>query len=82
MILCAMFDSVGQIHTHPLHFPSVAAGVRAFSDSVNGGDKSITAHPGDYSFWELGSYDEKTGIIVPLSAPRRIVMGSELVKAS
>lgn len=77
--LFAVYDSVAGAYLAPMAIPSRAAAIRAMSDAVNGGDAMITKHPSDYVLMELASFDEKNGVIVPLPAPERVVVGHDVV---
>jgi hypothetical protein len=65
--------------------------VRYCADAVNERDGEWAKHPGDYSLFEVGSYDDVTGLLSGLSEldldgaaivlpPRRVILLSSLVR--
>ena len=39
--------------------------IRAFSNTVNSPESQFSKHPGDYTLFEIGEYDEETGTLIP-----------------
>lgn len=62
-IICSIQDSKAAAWLPPLFFSAKGAAVRAFSDAVNKGDGEIAKHPGDYTLYKIGEFDEQTGEI-------------------
>ena len=55
-----------------------AVGVRSFSDEVNNDreDNQINKHPSDFSLYELGSYDDDTGLF-ETHEPKLLINGDQ-----
>ena len=60
--------------------PHVGIAVRAFTDQVNnpqsGGD--LYNHPQDFALYEIGSFDDTSGVITPLSIPKLIAQAASV----
>lgn len=68
----------------PMFFPNKAGAVRALGDAVNkpGGDNQFFQHPEHFQLYELGEFDEDSGVISPLPAPEFVVDCQSLVRSS
>ena len=55
--------------------------VRELFDVVNGTDKSapIAKHPHDYSLFEIGTFDDITGVLSPYVAREHVIALHELL---
>lgn len=51
---------------------------RALKDEVTNPQSRINKHPTDFDLWHLGTYDDVTGKIEPLDAPRHIINAENL----
>lgn len=78
IVVMAIHDSMAEAFSNPYFFPAEGAGIRAFAQGVNGGDKAMTANPGDFTLYRLGTYDERTGVLVPETDPVRVVTGLQV----
>lgn len=66
----ALFDSQIAAFAQPYFSPTNGSALRAFADHVNDKTSPVNKHPGDYSVYQLGSYDDQTGEIQPLKPAR------------
>lgn len=66
----ALFDSQIAAFAQPYFSPTNGSALRAFSDHVNDKNSPVNKHPGDYSVYQLGSYDDQTGEIQPVKPAR------------
>lgn len=66
----------------PMYFQNDAGAVRALGDVVNkpSQDNMYYQHPEHFQLYELGCFDDETGILEPLSAPRFVVDCQSLVR--
>lgn len=72
-ILC-LRDIVANVWGQPTFAGNVGAAVRQFGDAcVNTQDENniLAKHPEDFEFWEIGEYDDETGIITPFPQEKR-----------
>lgn len=57
----------------PFFFGTVGQAVRAISDCVTDPNHSFGNHPEDYTLFEVGSWDDSTGVLTPLDEPKVVV---------
>lgn len=79
-VICSIRDSKAEAWLAPMTFQSQAAAVRAFQDAVNSRDHQMAAHPEDYTLFELGTFDERTGRIVLGASAQSLALGANLVR--
>ena len=79
--LVCMFDKKAETFTAPICTPGIGQLARAIGESVNASDKSETfaKHPGDFQLFDVGSFDETTGRLIPI-VPKLILELSSLVE--
>lgn len=80
-VVC-VYDSKAVAYNVPQFVQSVGGAVRAFSDEINRAatDNVLYNHPGDFVFFELGTFDDQTGNIAMFEAPRIIAVGNDYRK--
>lgn len=66
--LFSVYDSKSEAYMQPFHAPSKGAAIRSFSDCLSDPSHPFAKHPGDYSLFELGSYDDSTASFSILEA--------------
>lgn len=59
----AVFDKKAVVYMSPFYFLQKGQAIRAFEDSVNDPQSAFYKHPEDYSLFELGTFDDTSGII-------------------
>lgn len=77
--VCAVKDRAVDAFNRPLFVPTVGVAIRSFNDECNKKDSELHAHPEDYDFYELGSWDDQTAIYTPLEVPRVIARAQDIV---
>lgn len=70
--MMAIHDVKSQLFSQPLFFRAYGEAERAFRDVVNDGKSDYSRHPEDYTLFELAEYDDATGSVAPLPAPRSL----------
>ena len=78
--LFSVYDSQTELFGQPIMAVNKGDVIRQFTVIVNDGTSQYSLHVMDYSLFELGEFDESTGLFSPLTAPARVCMASELVK--
>jgi hypothetical protein len=61
----AVYDKVGECFANPVLVPTAAAAVRSFTDQVNQNGSDLNKHAEDFQLWELGTFNDNTGEMVP-----------------
>lgn len=79
MIVFSIYDSKAEMYMQPIFQPTHASAVRAFSGEVNRSGSLINAYPSDYFLFEIGFFDDETGVIVPNTSPVKVVAAEALV---
>ncbi len=75
----SVFDVKAQAYLPPFCLHETAMAVRAFSDCVNGGDHQFGRHPGDYTLFELGSFDDSVCVVSCTASAMKVCNGLEVV---
>lgn len=81
LIVYAVRDRAVDCFNQPFFSVARAAATRAFADEVNRQGSPSNSHPEDYDLYELGTYDDSSGALVPLTRPLQVAVGKELVSA-
>jgi hypothetical protein len=79
-VICSVKDRAADAFGRPLFVYSVGLAIRSFSDEVNRQDKDnqMYNHPDDFDLFELGTFDESTGIIECLPQPKLLTLGKSV----
>ena len=79
-VIISVKDTAAQAFGRPIFVPATAVAVRSFRDEVNRKDSTddMARHPDDFELYELGSFDDSTGIVSVLPAPRLIARAKDL----
>lgn len=78
----AIYDTKVSTYTiRPFCAPSKGSVLRELSDVVNATDKSapMAKHPYDYALFEIGTFDDSTGLLSAYLAPEHVVTLHELI---
>lgn len=62
-----VFDLKGKAYMQPFFSGTAGCAMRAFGDAVKDGKSPISAHPEDYQLFELGNFDDNSGVVVAVS---------------
>lgn len=69
MKMFAIYDKKSVAYNLPLFFLQKGQAIRAFEDAVNDPQSPFYKHPEDYCLFEIGEWNDITGIVNPLSNP-------------
>lgn len=69
-----VFDEKALAYLPPFVLPETGQAIRSFADCVNSSDHMFGKHPEDYTLFQIGVYDDKSGVISELDT--RSVIGS------
>lgn len=79
MNIYAIKDEALNRFMQPFFTHTNAAAIRAFGDHVNENGSPSNQHPGDYTLFYLGHFDEETGTIT--GDTERLVSGADVLDA-
>jgi len=65
--LFTVYDSAAGMYLEPFFAPSAEAAIRGFRQAVNTENHSFNSFPEDFTLFSLGSFDSRTGMVVPHS---------------
>ena len=74
----SIFDVKASAYLPPFILPETAMAVRVFADCVNSDDHQFGKHPGDYTLFELGVWDDSCAALA-VHASTKVVNGLEVV---
>lgn len=80
MKLYSIRDCKAEANLLPFCMRSRGEATRAFGDACKKNDGSpLATHPEDFFLFEIGSFDEQTGLIDAYKAPVSVCSGSDFV---
>lgn len=79
LVIVSVRDTKANAFGIPVCVPTVGAAVRSFSDQINGQDSVLTKHPQDFDLFELGTFDDNTGLF-DTHTPSLVTTGLNLVQ--
>jgi hypothetical protein len=79
-IICSVKDRAADAFGRPLFVPSVGLAIRSFSDEVNRSDpeNQMFNHSDDFDLFEIGTFDDNTGIIECHPQPKLLSIGKSV----
>jgi len=63
MKIFSVYDSKAEYYAQPQFSENKATALRAFHALCNDMETQISKHPGDYTLFQIGDFDERTGTI-------------------
>ncbi len=76
----SIFDVKAQAYLPPFFLPEKGMALRVFGDCVNSRDHQFGKHPGDYTLFELGSFDDSVCLVSCAASAMKVCNGLELVR--
>lgn len=73
----AIRDDKAESFMAPFFMPAVGQALRAFHDLVNDGAGPVGLHPGDYKLFQVGEFDDASGLLAGKSVPVLLASGDE-----
>lgn len=77
----AIYDSAITTWMPPIYARNKGEMLRQFSDAVADPQSKLAKHPGDYSLFELGTFDDDKCKFDLLKSPVRLCLAMDFVKA-
>jgi hypothetical protein len=80
LVLCTVKDRAADAYGRPMFVPSVGVAIRSFSDEVNrqDADNQLYNHPDDFDLYELGEFDDNTGLFALYDQPKLLSLGKQV----
>ena len=78
----SVYDSKVKSYAQPFFAPTKGAAIRMFSDLVADSSTMVAKHPGDFTLFEIGSYDDQTAGVVALITPESCGLALDYVQSS
>jgi hypothetical protein len=80
LVLCSVKDRAADAYGRPMFVPSVGVAIRSFSDEVNRKDSEnqLFNHPDDFDLYELGEFDDNTGLFALHEQPKLLSLGKQV----
>ena len=80
--LYQIYDSKSETYTAPTVNPARGQAIRSFSDAVNSKDQNrsvISDHPADFTLFEIGDFDIRSGVISLYEARVSVANGLDVL---
>lgn len=77
----SIFDVKAGAYLPPFVLPTDGMALRVFTDCVNSEKHQFGANPGDYTLFQIGSFDDSNAMVVPHAAGVKMANGLEVVKS-
>lgn len=74
----SLLDEKAGTFSPPVFYMTPGLVVRAISDMISEGKSPIAKHAEDYVLYEVGAFDEVTGKLSVLDAPKQVIRLSSL----
>jgi hypothetical protein len=80
MIVVSIKDRAADAYGRPFYVPSVGVAIRSFQDEVNRAaeDNQMYHHSDDFDLFELGSFDDGTGMFDLFESPKLLTLGKQV----
>lgn len=65
LMMVSVFDKKALAYTQPDMAAQPGQAIRSFSDAVNNPQSAFNKHPEDYALYNIGYFDDNTGLIFP-----------------
>jgi len=83
LTLCTVKDRAADAYGRPMFVPSTGVAIRSFSDEINrqAEDNQMYNHSDDFDLYELGEFDDNTGLFSLHEQPKLLTLGKQVKTA-
>ncbi|QXP07903.1 MAG: nonstructural protein [Arizlama microvirus] len=83
LTLCTVKDRAADAYGRPMFVPSTGIAIRSFSDEINrqAEDNQMYNHSDDFDLYELGEFDDNTGLFSLHDQPKLLTLGKQVKTA-
>lgn len=78
MLVFTIYDSKAEAYLQPFFSPTKNTALRMFERAANDGESDIARWAEDYTLFEIGTWDQDTGLLLPHEAKINLGLASEL----
>jgi hypothetical protein len=78
--ICSVKDRAAEAYGRPMFVPSTGVALRSFSDEINrnSADNQLYNHPDDFDLYDLGIFDDNTGLFELHDQPKLLSLGKQV----
>jgi len=78
--ICTVKDRAAEAYGRPMFVPSTGVALRSFSDEINrnSADNQLYNHPDDFDLYDLGIFDDNTGLFELHDQPKLLSLGKQV----
>lgn len=80
-LMYAVYDSKAKAFCRPFFAAVEAVALRAFEGGANDPENEIGRHPNDFSLFQVGEFDDDTGVVRPLEQHINFGLASQFRRA-
>lgn len=80
LYIFSVYDSAAGYYKEPFTVSNKGVALREFADACNSAESYLSKHPGDYTLFLIGTFDESTGVLTQDSAHVSLGKALEYVK--
>lgn len=77
----SIYDSKAEAWMLPFYSPTTATGMRTFAAAVQKAGSDFNMFPADYTLFELGEWDPKTGEETPYESKKNLGLALQFIDA-
>lgn len=80
LTLCTVKDRAADAFGRPMFVRSIGEAIRSFSDEINrkADDNQLFNHSDDFDLFELGEFDDNTGLMTLHDQPKLVSLGKQV----
>lgn len=75
-----VYDNKALVYGTPFFAPTDGSAVRSFQELANDNRTTVGNHPGDFSLWCVGSFDDQKATLLGELPPRHVIDAVALVQ--
>lgn len=75
-----IFDSKTEAYLPPMYFQTKGAAVRAMEDTLEDPNHQFCKHPGDFTLFHIGEFDDTTCTIDTFNTPKSVGVAQEFIR--
>lgn len=80
LLIFAVYDKKSLAYANPFYYHQKGQALRGFDDAVNDPQSPLQKHPEDFQLFQIGEWNDTTGVITPLPNPVHIEDALNCVK--